>query len=74
MVLNYTNEANLNFLLIYGEFNKNTARTTRVFSERFPEERRPGRRTINALLKNLVDSGSLKPKISRNKPVMDDAG
>lgn len=69
--LGYTNEDFLNLLLIHGECNRITARTCRVFTERYPNKEPPNHNTVKRLMKNCTEFGSFKEKPNKNKPLVD---
>lgn len=69
--LGFSNEDFLNLLIIYGECGRIIDRSCRVFTERFPDRPKPTKDTIRRLLKNCIEHGSFLPKVSKNKPLVD---
>lgn len=69
-MVQFTNIEKTEFLLIYGECNRNARLACRVYSQRFPGRRCPDHKTLKALVNNLQSHGSFtKPKRDRNRPV-----
>ena len=70
--LNYTHEDFLNLFIIYGECDKVISRTCSTFATRYPEKRKPSPNTVKRILENFKNYGSVKAKMQRRKPIVDD--
>ncbi|KAL3288109.1 hypothetical protein HHI36_002559 [Cryptolaemus montrouzieri] len=73
MVL-FTISEKIEYLLIYGECNKNVRMARRLYEQQTPDRRVPDRKTFKNVIDNLRKYGSFtKPKRNRNKPVRGNA-
>lgn len=69
-MVQFTNTEKTEFLLIYGECNRNARLACRTYSDRFLDRRCPDHKTLKALVHNLQVHGSFtKPRRERIKPV-----
>lgn len=69
--LGFSNEDYLNLIIIYGECNRITDRTCRLFAERYPERPTPNHNIIKRLLQNCAQFGSFHRKRNRQKRLVD---
>ncbi|KAL3283126.1 hypothetical protein HHI36_006282 [Cryptolaemus montrouzieri] len=69
-----TVQLTIEFLLIYGERNKNVRMAGRLFEQSFQDRRVPDRKTFKNVIGNLWTYESFtKPKRNRNKPMRGNA-
>jgi len=62
----YTNEELFDMILIYGEFNRNSAKAARQYALRYPDRRHPTRGYIHAVAQVLRRTGSFHPTTRPN--------
>ena len=68
--LNYSHEDYFNLFVIYGECNKVISRTSFTFATRYPEKQKPSPSAVKRIIKNCKEFGSVKAKVDRKKPVV----
>lgn len=70
----YTSLEKTEMVLIYGECNKNSRLSRRIYSQRFPNNRCPDHKEFTLLVRNMRMYGSFeKPKRNRNKTATSEA-
>ncbi|KAL3285476.1 hypothetical protein HHI36_000008 [Cryptolaemus montrouzieri] len=73
-MVQFTNSEIIEFLLIYGECNKNVRMARRLYEQRFPGRRVLDQKTLKNVIDNLRTYALFtKPKRNRNKPVRGNA-
>lgn len=70
--LNYTHEDYLNLFIIYGECGKVITRTCDTFAIRYPQKQKPSVNTVRRIIEHFKTFGSVKTRVRRRKPVVDD--